>query len=115
MRVCLKQKAPPEAIELGVLKTIAAFSNSNGGDLFIGVNDSEEIVGLEKDYLSFKPIDQNKDGFQKHLDNIISKTFTNSIFSSLLITIETINNLDFCRINVKKAQSPIFAKIKKER
>jgi len=53
MRVCLKQKAPPEAIELGVLKTIAAFLNSNGGDLFIGVNDSEEIVGLEKDYLSF--------------------------------------------------------------
>ena len=114
MRVCLKQKAPPEAIELGVLKTIAAFSNSNGGDLFIGVNDSEEIVGLEKDYLSFKPIDQNKDGFQKHLDNIISKTFTNSIFSSLLITIETINNLDFCRINVKKARNAIFAKINKE-
>jgi len=114
MRVCLKQKAPPEAIELGVLKTIAAFSNSNGGDLFIGVNDSEEIVGLEKDYLSFKPIDQNKDGFQKHLDNIISKTFTNSIFSSLLITIETINNLDFCRINVKKARNTIFAKINKE-
>ena len=114
MRVCLKQKAPPEAIELGVLKTIAAFSNSNGGDLFIGVNDNEEIVGLEKDYLSFKPIDQNKDGFQKHLDNIISKTFTNSIFSSLLITIETINNLDFCRINVKKARNAIFAKINKE-
>ena len=114
MRVCLKQKAPPEAIELGVLKTIAAFSNSNGGDLFIGVNDSEEIVGLEKDYLSFKPIDQNKDGFQKHLDNIISKTFTNSIFSSLLITIETINNLDFCRVNVKKARNTIFAKINKE-
>ena len=114
MRVCLKQKAPPEAIELGVLKTIAAFSNSNGGDLFIGVNDSEEIVGLEKDYLSFKPIDQNKDGFQKHLDNIISKTFTNSIFSSLLITIETINNLDFCRINVKKSRNIIFAKINKE-
>jgi hypothetical protein len=115
MRVCLKQKAPPEAIELGVLKTIAAFSNSNGGDLFIGVNDSEEIVGLEKDYLSFKPIDQNKDGFQKHLDNIISKTFTNSIFSSLLITIETINNLDFCRINVKKARNTIFAKINKKK
>jgi len=114
MRVCLKQKAPPEAIELGVLKTIAAFSNSNGGDLFIGVNDSEEIVGLEKDYLSFKPNDQNKDGFQKHLDNIISKTFTNSIFSSIKITIETINDLDFCRINVKKAQGPVFAKIKKE-
>ena len=114
MRVCLKQKAPPEAIELGVLKTIAAFSNSNGGDLFIGVNDSEEIVGLEKDYLSFKPIDQNKDCFQKHLDNIISKTFTNSIFSSLLITIETINNLDFCRINVKKSRNIIFAKINKE-
>jgi hypothetical protein len=64
--------------------------------------------------LSFKPIDQNKDGFQKHLDNIISKTFTNSIFSSIKITIETINDLDFCRINVKKAQGPVFAKIKKE-
>ena len=115
MRVCLSQKAPPQVIERGVLKTIAAFLNSKGGDLFIGVNDSEEIVGLEKDYLSFnKPQDQNKDGFLKHLDNIIGKTFSNSIHSSLRIGIETINNLDFCRINVKKVKTPIFAIIDKK-
>ena len=115
MRVCLSQKAPPQVIERGVLKTIAAFLNSNGGDLFIGVNDSQEIVGLEKDYLSFNlPQDQNKDGFLKHLDNIIGKTFSNSIHSSLRIGIETINSLDFCRINVKKVSTPIFAIIDKK-
>ena len=40
--------------------------------------------------------------------------FSNSIHSSLRIGIETINNLDFCRINVKKVKTPIFAIIDKK-
>lgn len=38
-----------EAITFAVLKTIAAFLNSSGGDLLIGVEDNGNIGGLERD------------------------------------------------------------------
>ena len=37
-----------------ILKTIAAFSNAEGGTLIMGVTDDMEIVGLEHDYQSLK-------------------------------------------------------------
>ena len=32
-------------------------------------------MGLDKDYQTFREKDQNRDGFYKHLDNLINKTF----------------------------------------
>ena len=102
-------------IEESVLKTIAAFLNSLGGDLFIGVSDDYEIKGLEKDYLTFKEKDQNRDGFLKHLDNLIGKTFTNSIYPLLKIKIYEKDGLDFCRVNVKpKTENGTFVTFKGE-
>ena len=101
LRFCLNQQKKMDYIEESVLKTIAAFLNSLGGDLFIGVSDDYKIKGLEKDYLTFKEKDQNRDGFLKHLDNLIGKTFTNSIYPLLKIKIYEKDGLDFCRVNVK--------------
>jgi len=36
-------------VTYAVLKTIAAFLNTEGGDLIIGVNDGREVVGIEQD------------------------------------------------------------------
>ena len=33
------------------LKTIAAFLNTEGGDLLIGVDDNREVLGIENDAL----------------------------------------------------------------
>tara|TARA_X000000368_G_scaffold417753_1_gene415058 strand:+ start:1927 stop:4059 length:2133 start_codon:yes stop_codon:yes gene_type:complete len=101
LRFCLKEQKKMDYVEEGVLKTIAAFLNTSGGDLFIGINDGKEIMGLDKDYQTFKEKDQNRDGFNKHLDNLIGKTFTNSIYPLLNIKIYEKDSLDFCRINVK--------------
>ena len=101
LRFCLKEQKKMDYVEEGVLKTIAAFLNTSGGDLFIGINDDKEIMGLDKDYQTFKEKDQNRDGFNKHLDNLIGKTFTNSIYPLLNIKTYEKDGLDFCRINVK--------------
>ena len=63
LRFCLNQLKKMDYVEESVLKTIAAFLNTSGGDLFIGVNDNKEIKGLDKDYKTFKEEDQNGDGF----------------------------------------------------
>jgi len=41
-------------MESVVAKTIAAFMNSGGGKLFIGVEDSGKILGIEKDCSTLK-------------------------------------------------------------
>jgi len=56
-----------------VLKTIVAYLNSNGGTLLVGVSDSGEIVGLEKD--EFQTQDKLKVYFTGLLRNHLGNQF----------------------------------------
>jgi type I restriction enzyme R subunit len=38
-------------IEQTIIRAVAAFLNTDGGDLFIGVDDAGAIIGLIEDYL----------------------------------------------------------------
>ncbi|NYT47072.1 MAG: ATP-binding protein [Candidatus Methanofishera endochildressiae] len=59
----LEQDRVNRALETVVLKTLAGYlNNSLGGTLLIGVTDSGEIIGLEKDYKSLK----RQDSFYHH-------------------------------------------------
>ena len=57
------------------MKSIAAFSNGEGGTLLIGVNDEGEILGLEHDYSS---LNGTKDEFGLHLRSLENKSFGGS-------------------------------------
>ena len=35
-----------------VYETVCAFLNTKGGDIFLGVKDNKEIVGINKEYIS---------------------------------------------------------------
>jgi predicted HTH transcriptional regulator len=66
-------KTPTElkkVLEQEVLKTLAAFLNTRGGTLVIGVDDSKEIVGIEVDYPSTRG---SADGWRRVFDNLISQ------------------------------------------
>ena len=52
-------------MELGVLKTLAGFLNTNGGRLIIGVADDGTHVGVEVDRFP------NEDNLSLHLVNIV--------------------------------------------
>ncbi|HPX61070.1 MAG TPA: DUF262 domain-containing protein [Deltaproteobacteria bacterium] len=54
-------------MEMGILKTIAAFLNSHGGTLVVGVMDDGNPVGVEADKF------ENDDKMLLHLDNIIKE------------------------------------------
>ena len=56
-------------IEYAIAKTIAAFLNSEGGDLFIGIDDEHNALGLEDDIQTLS--NNNLDGFNLHLVGII--------------------------------------------
>lgn len=59
-----------------IIKAIASFLNSNGGILFIGVNDDKSILGLESDFsLMQSGTEDPKDYFKKQVDYIIKNNF----------------------------------------
>ncbi|TKT94153.1 RNA-binding domain-containing protein [Dyadobacter frigoris] len=72
-----------KAIIHSCFKSLAAFANSNGGTLLIGVNDNNIITGLEKEYKTLSKKDQNRDGYGKKFDALLRDYFGDS-FSSLI-------------------------------
>lgn len=65
LRTNLHTQAADPRMELGVLKTIAAFLNTHGGTLVIGVLDDGTPVGVEVDKF------ENDDKMLLHLDNLV--------------------------------------------
>jgi len=65
LRVNLHTNEKDKKIEHACLKTIAAFLNTHGGHLVIGVNDQAEVLGLENDQF---PIE---DKMNLHLVNLL--------------------------------------------
>ena len=66
MRVNLHTNKPGKEIETAWLKGVAAFLNTDGGSLLLGVNDDGEITGLEADKF------ESEDHCQLHFKNLIA-------------------------------------------
>jgi ATP-dependent Lon protease len=65
LRMNLHTKNSDQKIEHAVLKTLAAFLNTHGGTLVVGVDDKGTPLGLENDGF------QNEDKMDQHLANLI--------------------------------------------
>lgn len=64
-----------EAVLGATLKTVAAFANSGGGTLFLGVEDNGNFCGLEEDFaaVSYRA---NYDGWDLYLRSVIRSRFS---------------------------------------
>jgi energy-coupling factor transporter ATP-binding protein EcfA2 len=90
-----------------VLKTICAFLNSDGGILFIGVDDQGQILGLENDYKTLGKR-QDKDGFLQSIDASINEHLRRDTHANLIKEMCEIDNKEICVISVKPSNSPVF-------
>jgi|TARA_B100000315_G_C14563023_1_gene581476 uncharacterized protein with ParB-like and HNH nuclease domain len=96
-------------LEQVILKTVAGFSNGEGGTLIIGVNDDGEILGLDRDYTS---LNGDKDAFELHLRNLLNKTFgTAFVTSNINIKFHTIDEKEICKIDIIQGESPIYLEV----
>lgn len=99
-----------EKVNLSAMKTIAAFANTTGGYLIIGVDEDENgetiIEGLNPDYTKLK----NRDGILLRLDELIQKYFGNSFNNILLEKVEFIvlQNKEVLLLTINKSEKPIF-------
>ncbi|MDO8496669.1 MAG: putative DNA binding domain-containing protein [bacterium] len=102
----LNQNKVNRNLEKAAIKTIAAFLNSGGGQLIIGVDDLGNIFGLEDDYKSLpKP---NADGFQNHFTNVFNTMIGPEFRPFIEMTIYKEEGKDLCRINVLFSNKPAY-------
>lgn len=116
-----KTKLPSDAIkkeeltfklEHSVIKTIAAFLNSEGGVLVIGVDDNKSICGIESDYATFHE-KKNWDGWQQHLKNVISKYLGKEALTNIKVTPFQSKGKTVARIDVLMSVQPVYVRYAK--
>ena len=102
-------KTKPEQlwkIPHSVFKSIAGFANAEGGDLWIGINNNQEPLGLERDFPFIKKFSQDRDGFELTLTSLASHYFKEQEKYSLdffKISFPLIDGIHVCKISVKRS------------
>lgn len=88
-----------------ILKTIAAFLNAEGGAILIGVSDSGEIKGINRDLQYVRG--NNRDGFEQKLRSLINDRFDPSPLGFIDIGFEELAEGTVCFVNVRPANTII--------
>jgi hypothetical protein len=106
LRYDLRAGEVNKKLEYVIAKTIAAFLNSEGGNLFIGVDDNQNALGLENDIETLSK--KNIDGFELHLVELIKKYIGGGFTSHIKITFPNYDDSQICRIKISKSSKPVF-------
>ncbi len=102
-----------KSLEEVIIKSVAAFNNSDGGKLLIGVSDDGKIIGLENDYKVLK--ESGKDFYELHLRNLLSSRYgLGYTTKNLKINFPVIDNCEICQIQIKRGKDPLYTKISKK-
>jgi hypothetical protein len=107
LRWDFKELSINRKLEDVVVKTVAAFANSQGGTLLVGVTDSGEILGLEADYIALGGA--NHDKFELHLRNLLNSSFGAAFVSSKLkVTFPIIGDFQICKLDILPSAKPLI-------
>ena len=108
LRWSYNENVKDKTLESIIMKTIAGFNNSDGGQLIIGVDDDGNILGLDNDYSTLQK--QDNDGFSNHLIRIIENNFgiefSTELVSTEWIEFPIIEEKEICAINISRGDKP---------
>ncbi len=113
MRWNYKANMIDKGLEIVVAKTICAFMNADGGTLFIGVEDSGNIISLERDYQTLGN-KQSADEYQLKLVEVINRLLGKEHYHAISIQIINIGGKDVCVIEIEASNTPVFLKIESD-
>jgi len=102
-----------EDLRFSTLKTIAAFLNSEGGTLIIGVEDNGNIFGLEKDLSLLSK--GNLDRLERTIIDSICQCIGSNFTQQIKIRFEKIDGKDVCAIYIKKSAKKAWLQKTKEK
>lgn len=107
----LRENKKSKVMEEVILKTVAAFLNSDGGTLLIGVADDGTVLGLQPDYQILKKKD--RDGYELWLMNdLLLKAFGKAIAPYISIRFGIADGKDVCQVTVNRSPEPTYVTLK---
>ena len=101
----IRQNQQNKNLNKASLKTIAAFLNTDGGTLLIGISDSGEVSGIQNDLQYVKG--HEPDGFEQKLRHLINDRFDPSPLGNVQITFEELQEGIVCKVAVEQNREPI--------
>ncbi len=101
-----EEKQDDRGVTHGVLKTVAAFLNTEGGDLLIGVADDGSIVGTEPDQL------ENDDRFMRHLAQVVRNGLGDRAGTCIDPKMQIVQGKTVCVVSCQRSPEPVFLKWK---
>jgi len=96
-----------DPLKYSVIKTVAAFLNSTGGTLLIGVDDERKVLGLQGDYSAFKKAD-SQDAFENWLTTQLLDQFGKPAARLFSIHFHELGGQQICRIVTDPSPAPVF-------
>jgi type I restriction enzyme, R subunit len=107
LRWSLKEdRKDDKGVTHAALKTIAAFLNTDGGDLLIGVSDDRSVVGVERDQL------ENDDKFMLHLAQVVRNGLGDRAGTCIDPKMQVVQDKTVCVVSCQRSPEPVFLKWK---
>ena len=103
-----RQNTVNHILEKSVMKTIAAFLNSRGGHLVIGVDDDKAVVGLAADYSSL--VRKDADGFENHFTQIFHNMIGAEFRQFVKLNWSHVEGKECCVVSVSPSRKPAYLK-----
>ena len=88
------------------LKTIAAFLNTEGGDLLIGVDDDGTVLGIEHDRL------ETDDKFMRHLAQIVRNGLGDRASTCIDPRTQIVEGKTVCLVSCQRSPEPVYLRWK---
>ena len=107
LRWSLKEdRQDDKGVTHAVLKTVAAFLNTEGGDLLIGVADDRSIVGIERDQL------ESDDKFMRHLTQVVRNGLGDRAGTCSDPKTQDLQGRTVCVVSCQRSPEPVFLRWK---
>jgi hypothetical protein len=104
----LRENRKNPAMEQVILKTVAAFLNSDGGTLLLGVSDDGSVLGLEHDYQTLQK--KNADGYELFLGDLLLTHYGKDLSRFLKFSFHEVDSKQVCRIAIEPAPRAVWVK-----
>jgi predicted HTH transcriptional regulator len=95
-------------MEQAALKTIVAFLNSDGGTLFVGVNDDGGARGIDLQHFD------NKDKFLLHFTNMVNETVGKRFLPFIEVRLVDLDGTTIMAVRCSRCNVPAFLRMEKE-
>jgi len=101
-------KKTDNSMKENLVQAVAAFLNSSGGALLLGVKDDGEVLGVEDDMRSADPHKPNRDGYELFLRNTLKSAYGAEFGHLYAFSFHTIDDRTVCRIKVEPSDQPVY-------